>query len=186
MPTDQKHSMSEERQKQPPLYYIMPWNPLPCLVLSSKLGRALSLSSLSLCPAAELGHRVSWIPFNPYKRQTSYRGEIAALRARQTTVANHTLHEQPCLKLLEQDVVCFVSCHLADSSGEALTYWRWTEGWLHPLDLSESSAALHTPSCFPASPAVIGWCQTRFLSGFDKLESPQTGWMLRWDEITCC
>lgn len=39
----QTEKLSKERQEQPPPNYIMPWNPLPGLVLSSKLGRSLSL-----------------------------------------------------------------------------------------------------------------------------------------------
>ena len=74
----QTEKQSKERQGQPPPNYIMPWNPLSGPVLSSKLGRSLSLSP---CPEAKLGQWVSWIPFNPYKRQTYYHGEIAALRA---------------------------------------------------------------------------------------------------------
>lgn len=107
------------------------------------------------------------------------------LCVQQTTVANHTQHQQPCLKLLEQDVVRFVSCHLTDSYREALTYWRWTEGWFILLACQSHLTALHRPSHLPpASPAMTGWSQMRFQSGFDKLESPLLRWLLLWDEIT--
>lgn len=71
----QNEKLSKERQEQPPPNYIMPWNPLPGLVLSSKLGRSLCL------PRSETRTVGFLDPFNPFKRQTYYHGEIAALRA---------------------------------------------------------------------------------------------------------
>lgn len=146
------HPYSLSKENKPPApNYIMPWNPLPGLVLSSKVGRFL-------CTAAKLGHRVSWIPLIPTKdKHPTVSGLLLCVW--QTNVASHTQFEQPCLKLSKWDVVCVVPCHLGDSYREALTYWRQTEQWLHPLGLSES-CTLHTHA--PTFAEVIGWSQMSF------------------------
>ncbi len=118
MPTDKKkHNLSKEDKTT-----LCLGVPFLAWCYHQKLGR-----SLPLCFAAKLGQQVSWIPLIPTKDKhpTVARSLLCVW---QTTVANHTQHEQPCLKLLEPDVVCFVSCHLTDSYREALTHWQLTEG----------------------------------------------------------
>lgn len=83
----------------------MSWNLLPGMQSHPTETRSLPL----LCSKTRT---VGFLdPFNPYKRQTSYRGDIALLCA----ADNHTQHKQPRLKLLQRR-------RLADSSGEAAAH----------------------------------------------------------------
>lgn len=123
--------------------------PLTALYLGISWPGAINKTrSLSLCSAAKLGPWVSWIPLIPTKDKHPTVAR-SLLCVQQTTAVSHTQHEQPCLKLLEQDVVCFVSCHLTDSYTEGLNILKVNRGLIHPLGLFESSAALHPPSRLP-------------------------------------